>query len=141
VTEIGFYVHAADKLDVARKLAIKAFNAGQQVMIYTPDADLAAAIDTLLWTRPPLAFVPHCLDSHPLAPQTPILIGTCSDALASMDVMINLHDERPQDFARFARLLEIVAGDPDDIARGRQRYRFYRERGYPLSNIDLRQPA
>ncbi len=138
MTEISFYTFADDKLDVARKLATKAVAQGKRVMIYTREAATAEAIDTLLWTTPALGFLPHCRDTHSLAAETPILIGENVDALASMDVMINLHHERPPTFARFERLLEIITPDSLDAEQGRTRYRFYRERGYPLTNIDLR---
>jgi DNA polymerase III subunit chi len=67
VTEITFYTHADDPLDVARRIAAKAHGQGKQVMIYAPDATVADAIDRLLWTTPALGFVPHCRDSDALA--------------------------------------------------------------------------
>ncbi len=67
---------ADDPLDVARRVAAKAYGQGRQVMIYAPDAATADAIDRLLWTTPALGFVPHCRDSDALAGETPVLIGT-----------------------------------------------------------------
>lgn len=141
MTEITFYTHADDPLDVARRIAAKAYGQGKQVMIYAPDAALADAIDRLLWTTPALGFVPHCRDSDALAGETPVLIGTHVDALRSADVMINLHQEQPPAFARFERLVEIVGEDAAAIEPGRARYRFYKARGYALTTHDLRQNA
>lgn len=141
MTEITFYTHADDPLDVARRIAAKAYGQGKQVMIYAPDAAVADAIDRLLWTTPALGFVPHCRDSAPLAGETPVLIGTHADALRSADVMINLHVEQPPAFARFERLVEIVGEDEAGIEPGRARYRFYKARGYALKTHDLRQNA
>lgn len=141
MTEVSFYTHAEHKLTVARQLTAKAVARGLQVMIYAPDTALAAAIDVLLWTTPALSFLPHCRDTHPLAATTPVLIGERADALSRADVMINLHHERPSAFSRFQRVLEIVGTDAEDIEQGRLRYRFYRERGYALTNIDLRPAA
>jgi DNA polymerase-3 subunit chi len=141
MTEVSFYTHAENKLDVARKLAAKAFAQGLQVLIYTPDAAQAAALDTLLWTTPAHGFLPHCRDDHALAAVTPVLIGAHAELLARADIIINLDRDRPPAFSRFARLLEIVGIAADEIEHGRQRYRFYRERGYALSNVDLRQAA
>jgi len=39
-------------------------------------------------------------------------------------------------FARFERLVEIVGTDEDNKALARQRYKFYKERGYPLNTFD-----
>ena len=139
MTEVTFYTFADNPLDVARRVAAKAYGQGKQVMIYAPDAAVADAIDRLLWTTPALGFVPHCRDSDALAGETPVLIGTDADALRSADVMINLHHEQPPAFARFERLVEIVGQDEDGIDQGRARYRFYKARGYALQTHDLRQ--
>lgn len=141
MTEITFYTHAEDPLDVARRIAAKAFGQGKQVMIYAPDPAVADAIDRLLWTTPALGFVPHCRDSDPLANETPVLIGSSADAIRSADVMINLHREQPPAFARFERLVEIVGQDAGALEPGRARYRFYQTRGYALTTHDLRQHA
>lgn len=141
MTEITFYTFADDPLDVARRVAAKAYGQGRQVMIFAPDADVADAIDRLLWTRPPLGFVPHCRDRDPLAGETPVLIGVNADALRSADVMINLGHEEPPGFARFERLVEIVGQDDASREAGRGRYRFYQARGYALTTHDLRQSA
>ena len=141
MTEITFYAHADDPLDVARRIAAKAHGQGRQVMIYTPDATTADAIDRLLWKTPALGFVPHCRDSDALAGETPVLIGANADALRQADVMINLHTEQPPAFARFERLVEIVGLDDAGVEQGRERYRFYKTRGYALKTHDLRQHA
>jgi DNA polymerase III subunit chi len=141
VTEVLFYTHADDPLDVARRVAVKAHGQGRQVMIYAPDAAMADAIDRLLWTTPALGFVPHCRDNDALAAETPVLIGSNPDALRSADVIINLHTEQPPAFARFERLVEIVGLDEARVEQGRERYRFYKTRGYALQTHDLRQSA
>lgn len=138
MTEIIFYSHAADKLAVARQLAAKAWGQKLNVLIYAPDRAVAANIDRLLWTQPALSFVPHCQDSHPLAAVTPVIIGERADSLPSADVLINLDSEPPPVFSRFDRLVEIVTDEASDVTLGRQRYRFYRDRGYELANRDLR---
>jgi len=141
VTEITFYTFADNPLDVARRVAAKAYGQGRQVMIYAPDAAMADAIDRQLWTTPALSFVPHCRDTDALADATPVLIGANADVLCSADIMINLHFEQPPAFARFERLVEIVGQDADGRELGRQRYRFYQARGYALKTHDLRQQA
>ncbi|MEW6590742.1 MAG: DNA polymerase III subunit chi [Pseudomonadota bacterium] len=141
MTEITFYTFAEDPLDVARRVAAKAYGQGRQVMLYAPEAAVADAIDRLLWTAPPLGFVPHCRDTDPLAGETPVLIGADVDALRSADVMINLGREQPAAFARFERLVEIVGTDDASREAGRARYRYYQARGYALQTHDLRQTA
>ena len=141
MTEITFYTHADDPLDVARRVTVKAYGQGRQVMIYAPDATTADAIDRLLWTTPALGFVPHCRDSDALAGETPVLIGANAGALRSADVMINLHTGQPPAFARFERLVEIIGLDEAGVEQGRERWRFYKTRGYALAKHDMRQHA
>jgi DNA polymerase-3 subunit chi len=137
MTRIDFYFNAPSKALVARKLAAKAFAAGHNVLVYTRDATLAQELDTAFWTAQQLSFLPHVRCGHPLARQTPILIGAAPDELASADVIISLDEEPPEFFGRFQRLLEIVSTESDDRERARQRFRFFKERGYPLDSHDL----
>ena len=137
MTSISFYSHATDKLAIARQLAAKACSQRLNVLIYATDPSVAASIDRLLWTQPALSFVPHCNDNHPLAPVTPVIIGKSADNLASPDVLINLDNEPPTIFSRFDRLVEIVTDEENDLALGRKRFRYYKDRGYELVNFDL----
>jgi hypothetical protein len=53
------------------------------------------------------------------------------------DVLINLTQSVPPLFGRFERVAEIVLDDPALRAASRERWRFYKERGYPLAHHDL----
>lgn len=137
MTRIDFYFNAPSKADVARKLAAKAFNAGQQVLVYTRDAALAQELDMAFWTAQQLSFLPHVRCGHPLARQTPILIGADPDELERADILINLDEASPDFFGRFQRLLEVVSTEPGDRERARERFRFFKGRGYELETHDL----
>lgn len=137
VTRITFYFNAPDKLDVARKLAAKAFQSGRHALVYTTDPARAEAADQGFWTAQQLSFLPHVRCEHPLASETPVLIGSDPDALRQADVLINLDQAPPAFFGRFERLLEIVTPDSADRARARERFRFFKERGYALDTHDL----
>lgn len=138
MTEVSFYTFAADKLAVLRQLTVKAYGQNLNVLIHTSDPALADNVDRMLWTSPPLSFIPHCRDSDALAGQTPILVGVNADSLARADVLINLDDTNPAQFSRFDRVLEILTADEEDRAKGRERYKFYQERGYAIKTHDLR---
>jgi DNA polymerase-3 subunit chi len=137
MTRVDFYFNAADKLELARKLAGKAYQSGLRALLYTADERLANDLDSAIWTRDKLSFVPHVRCGHPRAKETPVLIGTDPGALASPDMLINLDAECPSCFSRFERLLEVVGTDPADIQAGRLRYRFYKDRGYEIKNNDM----
>lgn len=137
MTRVDFYFNAADKLQVACRLAGKAIAQGQRLLIYAPQPDTAQRIDRLLWTWPATGFVPHCAAHDALAADTPVLIAGDAEACRIGDVLLNLASETPPAFERFERLLELVARDDADRQAARARYRFYRERGYAIADHDL----
>ena len=47
--------------------------------------------------------------------------------------MINLAAEVPEFFSRYQRVAEVVDGHAERRERSRDRYRFYRDRGYKLN--------
>lgn len=141
MTSIDFYFNAADRLQVACRLAGKALKQNQRVLIYAPDPNLASQVDRMLWTWPAIGFVPHCAVHAALAAETPVLIASEVGADAATpqacEVLLNLGTDCPPHFERFARLLEVVSAEEADKEKGRSRFRFYRERGYQISNHDL----
>jgi DNA polymerase III subunit chi len=137
VTTIDFYFNAPDRLQVACRLAAKAMADGKRMLIYAPDAEMAAKLDKLMWTWPATGFVPHVAADDPLAPDTPVLISRADDTPAQCPVLLNLSHESPPHFASFDRLLEIVGLEDDDKQAGRDRYKLYRSRGYAIANHDL----
>lgn len=141
MTTIDFYTHVDDRLAVAARLVAKAYAAHGSVRVLTPDAAATDALDRLLWVQPALAFLPHCRMDSPVAAETPIWIDerTAHEGVAS--VLVNLQRDPPPFFSRFERLAEIVGRDDDDIAAGRARFKFYRERGYALRTHNLSEPG
>lgn len=137
MTSVDFYFNAADKLQVACRLAGKALAQGKRLLIYAPQAETALSIDRLLWTWPATGFVPHCRAGDALAAETPVLIADAAGAAARCDILLNLGRETPPAFERFERLLEVVARDEGDRQAARERYRFYRERGFRVAHHDL----
>ena len=137
MTTIDFYTHVDEPLGVAAKLAAKAWSQHGNVRVLTPDAAATDALDRLLWTQPATGFVPHCRLHSPLAGDTPIIVDHVVEHDGPASVLINLAGSPPPFFARFERLAEIVPADESQAQAGRERYRFYRERGYPLRVHDL----
>ena len=137
MTRVDFYFNAADKLQVACRLAGKAAARGTRMLIYAAEPETLQRIDRLLWTWPATGFVPHCGARDALAADTPVLMDTATDAAPACDVLLNLAAHTPPAFERFERLLEVVGRDDGDRQLARERYRFYRERGYALADHDL----
>lgn len=124
-------------MQVACRLAAKAMAQKKRVLIYAPEPETAQRIDRLLWTWPATGFVPHCTPHDPLAAETPVLIDSGDAAPPGCEVLLNLSAACPPQFERFERLLELVGAAEEERKSGRDRYRYYRDRGYAIVNHDL----
>ena len=138
MTRIDFYAGSQDAGRTVFALASKAVRAGHRVWILARDAAHVSELDARLWAEPPGGFLPHCGVDHPLAARTPVVIGHDPEALPHEDVLINLRDDTPACFSRFSRVLEVVADEAAADGAARERFRFYRDRGYPLQHHDLK---
>ena len=132
MTRIDFYHYAEDKLLYACRLANKAYERASRLIVYSPDMQYLRRFDQALWAFNPTKFVPHCFAGAAVAAETPIILAGSGDGLPHHDVLLNLGDEWPPFFASFERLLEIVAAEEGDKERARERYVFYRKRGYEI---------
>ncbi|HTH43773.1 MAG TPA: DNA polymerase III subunit chi [Oxalicibacterium sp.] len=136
MTRIDFHSNVPDKIAYACRLIRKARSADCKVVILAKDAQQLAALDEQLWTFSEHDFLPHVKLDDPLAAQTPILL-TIDDAMEAPhhQILINLSDAPPGHFARFERMFEVVSSDETDKSAGRERYRYYQQRGYPLTHF------
>lgn len=137
MTTIDFYTHCVDPLKVAVQLVAKAWSQHGNVRVLTADEAMTVALDGLLWKWPATGFMPHCRLTSPLAAETPILVDHAADHQGPAAVLVNLQSSPPSFFSRFERLAEIIADDADATAAGRDRWKFYKERGYELHSHRL----
>jgi len=131
MTRIDFHTNVGDPLAYACRLARKAYLSGKPLVVLAEPQRLAA-FDEQLWSFQPLEFVPHCMAQSPLADDTPVVLTSNLDEAPHHQVLVNLGAPVPVQFARFERLVEIVGSEGDELAAGRERYRFYRDRGYVI---------
>lgn len=141
MTKVDFYTGSPDKLRTACQLSHKAMQGGLRVMLCTPDAAATDALDALLWSYPAIAFIPHCRSGSPEAETMPVVLGHEESAtFPHHELLISLRAECLPFFSRFERLIEIVGVDETDSRMGRERFRFYRDRGYEMRHFDLGKP-
>ena len=141
MTEVLFYTNVNDKLRTSCQLSSKALVHNRRVMILTPGHDVTDHLSRLLWSTPSTGFTPHCRAAERLASVTPVIVDHATEPVVHEDVLINLRDETPSFFSRFHRLIEIVTDDENDRKRARERFRFYRDRGYQIITHDLGKPG
>jgi DNA polymerase-3 subunit chi len=141
MTQIDFYFHVEDKLRTACALSAKAYARGLRVLAFCTDRDASQKFSRLLWTAPAIGFVPHCAADDKLATVTPVIVDCDGGEFAHDDVLLNLRSELPSFFSRFQRLIEIVSIDEQDRRLARERFKFYRDRGYDIRSHDLSKRA
>lgn len=111
---------------------------GLRIYIHVPDGRQAQYLDRLLWTFKDQSFLPHGQLGKTDPALTPILIGQDAGPMKEDQVLINLGPAVPDFFARFERLCEPVDHDPAVCNAGRERFRYYRDRGYELHHHNIR---
>ena len=137
MTKVDFYTGVNDKLQTACLLSHKAMQNGLRVLLHTPDEITADALDKLLWEFPVTAFIPHCRTTDNEAIEMPVIIGHHSEPFPHSELLVSLHTSCLPFFSRFELVIEIVGTDTDDARLGRERYGFYRDRGYEIRHFDL----
>jgi len=141
MTRIDFYVSKdtqnSARLSLACRIAEKAYKLGNRIHIHTESAEQSQMIDDLLWTFRDGSFVPHDKISNNHNDIVPITIDNGKDLTIEADVLINLAQDIPSFFSQFERVAELVNEDPLYKSQARERYRFYRDRGYDLNTHNL----
>ena len=136
MTRVDFHFNVPDKLHYCSRLVRKIYRSGQRVVVHG-DPAAVAELDRMLWSFSALDFIPHVDAGDPLASQTPVVL--CSEPCETphMDVLVNLSASTPGFFSRFERLVEVVDAGEDDRAAARERWRFYKDRGYAVESFDM----
>ncbi len=137
MTKVDFYTGSSDKLRTACQLCHKAMQHGLQTVVSLPDEASLDAMDKLLWQYPDIAFIPHARSRDEKAEKLPVILSCSDETFPHHDMLISLHEECMPFFSRFERVAEIVGMDDKDSQLGRERFKFYRDRGYELRHFDL----
>lgn len=141
MTRIDFYIvddnNRQAQQQLACRLAEKAYGLDHTIYIHTNDRRQAELLDQMLWTFRDGSFIPHCLYGDKIVKQAAVVIGHDAEPEMHNEVLINLSDAVPLFFSRFERVAEVIAGDEQARQKGRERFKFYRDRGYELKTHNL----
>jgi len=145
MTKVNFYRVQGDLeavLALSCRLVERAWQQDIDTLIHTDEEQTAALMSDRLWDWSASSFLPHRRESK--GPERiQILTGPADSADVEETIelhhglLLNLAAETPSWFARFEVLCEFVHGDETRIASKRDRYRFYKDRGYPLQYHDM----
>lgn len=110
---------------------------GHTIAIVCSSEKNAAALDQLLWTFNDQSFVPHALFKEEHSASPVLLYSTHAAINSSVDVLINLSDMALTSTKPLKLLIEIVFPDQTMQQLARDRYKLYRDAGYPLKTIKI----
>lgn len=118
------------------ELARKAFDAGIPTLVLARDHAQAEAIDDLMWSFDPDAYLPHQIAGSDEEDElTPILILAPDTDSPMRPMVINLRDAAVE--GDFERVLEVVPADPAARTPLRERWKQYQARGLDLNKHDM----
>lgn len=140
---VSFYVlqssNIKDFYKTIVQLTIKAHEAENQVLIHSNHPQILQPIDDYLWSFSDTSFIPHILanSDDEVDEIDPIILASFEPTLPKKDLLIQLADHVPENFNQYNRIIEILYSEPSYLARGRERFKFYRQHGIEPKTIKL----
>ena len=136
MTQVIFYSSISNKGLALLKLVQKALAKKNLVTVTVENEAKAQMFAKVLWEYDKTSFLPNVqLDNH-LAKQTPVVFDWQQNELCHDDILINLSQKQLTVFSRFRQLIELVGTDELDKQQARERFRFYRDRGYQINHFE-----
>ncbi|PKM21658.1 MAG: DNA polymerase III subunit chi [Gammaproteobacteria bacterium HGW-Gammaproteobacteria-14] len=144
MTEVWFYISEDSRPDararLLQRLIERALPANRQLYLQSSDSDQARKVDDWLWQES--GFIPHGLAGEEYSQLQPVVIGSGDSAGEHSDILVNLDQRIPPHIDQFKRIIELVAGPEDQRQSARDRWKSYRDRGYPVTKHELpREPV
>jgi DNA polymerase-3 subunit chi len=136
MTKVEFFFNVPDKLAKVTDLCSRAVVKGRKLTIFTRDDEMSDRVQDLLWQHSATSFLPSARPKSPEQYDAPIVLDKDGEQLLQDDILINLKVVHPPFFSRFKYLVELVGVDDEDKAFARERYKFYRDRGYQIKTTD-----
>ena len=136
MTEVEFHTGVVDPIGFACRLLRKAVRQSVRVQVTAPP-DVLSNLDLSLWTTEERDFVAHVFvpgATAAVAVRTPIWLVGAVQSQSAPRVLVNLGAEWPSECDALVLVIEIVSAEPDEAARGRERWRHYKALGLPVKH-------
>lgn len=138
MTRIDFYILKDANTDLfACRLAEKIYKTGLNLFINTANQQSSQKLDSLLWTFREQSFVPHAILDANTSASDQVLLAHDREPDHNCQVLINLSNQVPNYFSRCERVAEVIANSDEAKKTGRERFKFYRDRGYQIQTHEI----
>ena len=132
MTHIEFHLlNGVTPLDYACLLVTSLYRRNQTIHL-VGDEPLLHELNQKLWHFDESAFIAHELYSS--GKTAPVLLANGEQEPKHDHTLISISDITPKYFSRFRFFYEIVADDEANKQKSRERYKAYRDKGYPLEH-------
>ncbi|MFV1921925.1 MAG: DNA polymerase III subunit chi [Methylotenera sp.] len=136
MTQVIFYSSITDKGLALLALVQRALAKKNLVTVTVQNKAQAQTFAKVLWEHDKTSFLPNVHIDAQIAKQTPVVFDWQQNELCHDDILINLSQKQLTVFSRFRQLIELVGMDDLDKEQARQRFRFYRDRGYQIKHFE-----
>lgn len=137
MTSVNFYFNVPDKTLLLTQLLQKILHQHRKATVFVESESEAAALNEALWVSNKTSFLANAMPHDAFTHITPIVIDWHAKGIFQDDVLVNFQARQITFFSRFKQLIEIVGMDEVDKVMARQRFAFYRDRGYEIKRIDM----
>ena len=101
----------------------KKYAPDKHIYIHTATEQEAKTLDELLWTHRVHSFIPHHISGDNSIRSSPIEIG---------------FQAIPENLSKFNEIIEFVPSDSEKQAQARERYKYYRQKGFNITTHKLK---
>jgi DNA polymerase-3 subunit chi len=133
--EVWFYHLERTSLDAALpELLEKTLARGWRALVRGTTRERVDHLDGWLWSYRDDSFLPHGVDTEPLAERQPVLITTAMENQNDADALFLVDDAEPGDIAGYARCVLLFDGrDEAAVAAARRRWASFKAMGAQVS--------
>jgi DNA polymerase-3 subunit chi len=133
LTHIEFIFNVVDKTRLTIGLTEQLIRRNRSALIYFEDQKAIDHFSLALFEKE--LFMPHLIEENAFLNKlslTQFRIDLMDDTL------INFSSKEIKGFSRYLKMYELVGHDDEDKNSARERYRFYKDCGYPVNSMDAK---
>jgi len=133
--EVWFYHLERSDLDqVLPELLEKTLARGWRALVRSPARERVEHLDGWLWAYRDDSFLPHGIDTEPMADRQPVLLTTALDNPNDAQALFLIDGAEPGDISPYARCIVLIDGrDETAVSAARARWTRFKSEGHALS--------
>ena len=145
MTRIDFYFNVTNRLIFSCRVIRKVIHDSKAdskdpIVVYCPEKSKLSFFGGLLYSFSSTDFLPNVFVGDSLEQVTPIVLSAnpwIPSSPRRPNLLLNLDDKICEVFSSFDRVVEVVGSDESEKLPAREKYTFYKNRGYRIHNHNI----